>query len=224
MDSVHTGIMRLVREENGETIMEEAITGGQEVVWEKRDYVRLDGRFLISHTDTPKVLAERGLKRTSIWRSLKRGWYTIGYHKDIEFPADSADDMEASGFSRSAIIKAQETGKMKFPDYSFEDSLGEMGLSPYYSEDAGWFGNLRDPYAFTYSQVYKALNFIGASEQFSEQLEDIVQECLLKMWEVRFSKSEIKCPEAWYATVIRRKTRDIVEREAKKMPVSWEEN
>jgi hypothetical protein len=42
-------------------------------------------RIPITDTDTPTSLAAQGLSRTSIWRALRRGWYTVNYHDPV-FP------------------------------------------------------------------------------------------------------------------------------------------
>jgi hypothetical protein len=42
-------------------------------------------RIPLADTDTPQSLAAQGLSRTSIWRALRRGWYTVEYHEP-QFP------------------------------------------------------------------------------------------------------------------------------------------
>jgi hypothetical protein len=74
------------------------------------------GKFLCGPTtDTPQGLLALGLRRTSVWRSLKRGWYTLGYHEGggeriAVGDADATYLQEIEGLSPRAAARAMRVG------------------------------------------------------------------------------------------------------------------
>lgn len=119
-------------------------------------------RILLTADDSPVRLIAMGLSRTTVWRSLKRGWYTLDYHHE------------------ELIVK----------------------------EGIGGFSELKDPYAFAKSQVWHILNIWDATLDAS-LVEEMVQEGLLKCWELRH-RDGVRSWPAFFSTVIRRKVQDLL--------------
>jgi len=124
------------------------------------------GRVTLHQTDTPAFLTAMGLSRSSVWRALKRGWCTLGYHHT--------------------------------------ELVTEEGI--------GGFAALNDPYAFAHSQVTHILNLWGIGLDDRTLAEDMVQEGLLKCWELRH-RAGVRSWPAFFSTVIRRKVQDMLPRE-----------
>lgn len=129
------------------------------------------GRIMLSANDTPAFLTALGLSRQSVWRSLKRGWFTLAYHH---------------------------------PEPMTQD------YSP------GGFGELHDPWAFAESQVRHIFGLWGIDRNAPvwESMADMVQEGLLKCWELRHREGVQSWP-AFFSTVIRRKVQDLLPHELK---------
>lgn len=128
----------------------------------------VSGRVILRHTDTPEMLAALGVSRSTRWRALKRGWFTLEYHH------------------RELIVE----------------------------EGIGGFAELRDPYCFAHSQVTHILNLWDIGLEDRSLVEDMVQEGLLKCWELRH-RTGVRSWPAFFSTVMRRKVQDLLPREQK---------
>jgi hypothetical protein len=114
------------------------------------------------------MLTALGLSRSTRWRALKRGWFTLNYHH------------------AEVIVK----------------------------EGLGGFAELHDAYNFAHSQVTHILNIWGIGLDDRSLVEDMVQEGLLKCWELRH-RAVVRSWPAFFSTVIRRKVQDLLPRELK---------
>lgn len=118
---------------------------------------------MTTHTDriplpagaTPQMLADMGISRSSIWRALRRGWYTRGYH----------DGSSAQATERGAVPRyahPQHEGPGMFA--SFTNPEGFVRAQVYKT------CALFDP--------------CGILERYFEEA-DLVQDGLLKLWAER---------------------------------------
>ena len=122
------------------------------------------------------------------------------------YPSDNALEMLTRlGISRTGIWRALRRGWFTYRNAEIIISI-----------DKGGFAELNDPYAFAQSQVRHIYKLWGleATPLAINAIPDMVQEALLKCWELRF-RHGVKSWPAFYSTVIRRKVQDLLPRELK---------
>lgn len=124
----------------------------------------------------------------------------------VQAPYNTPDALVKLGISRTSAWRALKRGWF-IVDYHHPKYLQGEGL--------GGFEAIRDPIAFARAQVRHVFNQYGIGRV--ELIEDFAQAGLLKCWELRHY-SGVVVWENFFAAVIRRKAKDLLDRELKYVP------
>lgn len=197
-------------------------------IQEEADSRGWHGKFLTGPTtDTPAALEAMGLSRSTIWRSLARKWYTLGYHEsqpreDTQYyhvciaEGATRKEMKAAlyaahpGITNSAADRAIKTRVLLI----HPPALPEDGPLPADTLPAGsgGFAALKNPIAFATRHVLSQLDLWECREEWQEQIPDLTQQALLKCWEKRHQEG-VENFVGYFASIVHQAVRDAVRKE-----------